>query len=211
MKHVARMCLICLTFAALLFLAACGATSGSVASGSIASGGGTPAGTPHGTLTLTPAPMVTTTPAPTVTTTPAATPTSTAAAAGAVTVTTDRQRYGTTDTITVTVTNRHDYDILAANHQTACTLVTLQRNDNGAWTPVPGCSASIVTALVPLRAGASDTFRLSPGGGRLQPAPWQVGTYRVVFTYTASATSTAAGGAPAAGFSTISSATFTIS
>jgi hypothetical protein len=198
MKHIARMSLICLTFAALQCLAACGASSGSVASG-----GGAPVGTPHSTLTLTPAP--------TVTTTPAATPTSTAAADGVVTVTTDRQRYGTTDTITVTVTNSHQYDIFAANHQTACTLVTLQRNDNGAWTPVPGCSASTVTALVPLRAGASDTFRLSPGGGRLKPAPWQVGTYRVVFTYTAKATSTAVGGAPAAGFSTISSASFTVS
>lgn len=201
MKRIARMCLLCLTLAALLSLAACGVSSGGVAGGESA-----PDATPHGTLTLTPAPTVTTTPAATT----AATPASTAAANGVVTVTTDRQRYGTTDTITVTVTNRHDYDIFAANHQTACTLVTLQRNDNGTWAPVGGCSESTVTALVPLGAGASSAFRLPPGGGGLKPAPWPAGTYRVVFTYTAKATSSAVGGAPATGFRTVYSATFTV-
>ena len=198
MKRIARVCLTCLSFAALLGLAACG-----VAGGDAAGGGGMPVGTPHSTLTLTPAP--------TVTTSPAATPTPAAAPDGAVTATVDRQRYGPTDTIGVTVTNSHQYDIFAANHQTACTLVTLQRNDNGAWTPVGGCSEGIMTALVPLRAGASETFRLSPGGGRLKPTPWPVGTYRVAFTYTTKVTSPAAGGSPTAGFGTVYSATFMVS
>ncbi len=169
--------------AALLGLAACGVSAGS----------GTPTGVPR-----TPLPVA-----------PTAAATQTAGSTGAVTVVVDRQRYGQSDTIVVTVTNGLLRDILAPNHQTGCTIVGLEVFVNGSWKAAGGCDLGIKTALIPVRAGTTTTLQLAPGGGMLRPAPWAAGTYRAVFRYMVS-NAGAEGTPPLAAINTAYSATFTV-
>ena len=96
---------------------------------------------------------------------------------GLVTVTTDKLQYTPADTIIVAIANGLPYDILAADHQSNCTTVTLERQDGTSWQPQNPCRLMIATRLVPIDAGTATTVRLQP-----QPA-WAAGTYRIAFTY----------------------------
>lgn len=107
---------------------------------------------------------------------------------GQVTATTDRAHYAPTDTIAVTLTNGLADGILAPDHQTNCTTVTLERQDGAMWQGQNHCRLMIATRLVPFAAGTATTVRLQPQvaavGGT---AAWTAGTYRVAFSYLFSA------------------------
>lgn len=108
--------------------------------------------------------------------------------------------YMTTDTIAVTVRNQLGASIIATDHQTSCTIVQLQMQVNGAWQNEGGCALGIATRQVTLAAGSNTPVSLSPGAGQMKANPWPAGSYRVAFTYRASATATASDTAYSAPF-----------
>ncbi len=118
--------------------------------------------------------------------------------AGQVTLTLDKQRYATNDTIVVTIHNGLSQRIWTADHQTNCTIVTAERLQDGQWVAVAHCPLMTRTRMVMLPAGSSTPQQLSGAQGTVPPesqAPvptesWTPGTYRVTFTYAGSADGT---------------------
>lgn len=110
--------------------------------------------------------------------------------------------YATSDTIAVTVHNALGVSIIATDHQTACTIVQLQMQVNGAWQNQGGCALGIATRQVPLAAGSNTAVSVSPSAGQIKASPWPAGSYRVAFTYRASAATDAS--------DTVYSAPFTV-
>lgn len=117
--------------------------------------------------------------------------------AGAVTVTLSSGHYGAGQAVTAFINNGLSTPISAADHQSACTMVGLQRNVNGAWQEVGECRTETVTRIVPINAGTSVA---QPLGGS-----WPAGTYRIAFSYVVGSDDTAPGPG-----GDVFSATFTI-
>lgn len=133
------------------------------------------------------------------------TPTTTAGTAtpGPVTVTTDKQRYGSKDTIAVTITNGSSSTIVAPDHQSNCTIVTLEWWSGANWQPQNPCRLMTPTRLIPIAAGATMAQQLQPQGGT--PPSWPTGAYRLAFTYYVGTVGSHSGSP-----TTIYSATFTV-
>lgn len=157
---------VALALCSAVLLAGCGGVGGQTAEGG-APTGATPAVKPTPTITVT-----------ATVNTNGGTP-----VAGAVTLTLDKQQYGPNDTITITVTNGGSADIFAANHQTACTIITLEVNVNGAWQPIHNCQQMSATRLIKIAAGATSIQTLTPGSGQIVGKPWATGTYRATLAY----------------------------
>jgi hypothetical protein len=131
------------------------------------------------------------------------TPAAGTATPGPVTVTADKQRYGSKDTIAVTITNSSSSTIVAPDHQSNCTTVTLEWWSRANWQPQNPCKLMTPTRLIPIAAGATMAQQLQPQGGT---APgWPTGTYRLAFTYYGGTL-----GSHSASPTTIYSATFTV-
>lgn len=96
---------------------------------------------------------------------------------GQVTLTLDKQRYATGDTIAVTIHNGLPQTIWATDHKTTCTVVTAERLQNGQWGAVGGCRLMTPTSMMPMPAASATVQHLSSSG-------WSSGTYRVTLTYT---------------------------
>lgn len=111
--------------------------------------------------------------------------------------------YAATDAIAVTVRNDLSASIIATDHQTSCTIVQLQMQVNGAWQNQGGCALGMATRQVPLAAGSSTAVSVSPSAGQISARPWPAGSYRVAFSYRASANASAS--------DTVYSAPFTVS
>lgn len=129
-----------------------------------------------------------------------ATPTSaTPPLAGSVTLTLNQQRYSTYSLIIVTIHNGTQHTIWAADHQTNCTVLALERLAQGSWTRVGQCSLLTPTRIIPIAPGAVLAQRLSSSTG------WISGIYRVSlnFHYGSGATDLGPGGV-------VHSATFSI-
>ncbi len=94
---------------------------------------------------------------------------------GQVTVAVDKAQYAPSDTITVTITNGLAMTIATTDHQTNCTIVTLERLDNGQWRPEGMCRLMTPTRVVPISPGAATQ--------PLSVTAWPRGTYRAVFRY----------------------------
>jgi hypothetical protein len=109
-----------------------------------------------------------------------------ATAPGQVTVAVDKQRYGPSETIVVTITNGLSTGILAADHQSNCTTVVLERLSGGTWQAQNPCPLKSPTRLIPFGAGTATQQQLRPQGQGTAPG-WSPGTYRVAFTYMLSA------------------------
>jgi hypothetical protein len=101
----------------------------------------------------------------------------------AITLTTDHASYTTSATIIVTLINGRSTSIFAFDHQTSCTILTLQRQTASGWQPVGGCAQGRMTVQVEIKAGANMKITLSPSAGQIHPAPWPAGTYRAVLNY----------------------------
>jgi hypothetical protein len=84
--------------------------------------------------------------------------------------------------VSVTVVNGLPPPILVEDHQSECTVVTLERQADGGWLVVAPCQIETPTLLQSIRSGATQTVMLRPAGG-LQPRVWQAGTYRFALSY----------------------------
>lgn len=94
------------------------------------------------------------------------------------------QRYATSEAITVLIDNGLSTSITATDHHTNCTMVTLERQVNGAWQPVGRCLIMTATRMIPIAGGQSVKQQLTPQGGASASA-WPAGAYRVSFGYSA--------------------------
>ena len=133
-----------------------------------------------------------TTPAPTGT--PATPSSDTQLPTGSVVLTVASAKYTRSSTIIVTLTNRGSGSIFAYDHQTSCTILSLQRQTSGGGQTVGACALGILTRQIEIRAGETMKIALAPGAGTIRAAPWPAGTYHAVLRYTlrAQATSPAA-------------------
>ena len=103
---------------------------------------------------------------------------------GAVTLRLGQTHSGVTDTVSVTVTNILPQAILVEDHQSQCTVVTLERQEGGGWLAVAPCLLETPTRLLPIPSGTAQTVTLRPEGGP-QPRVWQAGTFRFALHYSA--------------------------
>ncbi|HLY32128.1 MAG TPA: hypothetical protein VKQ36_13950 [Ktedonobacterales bacterium] len=103
--------------------------------------------------------------------------------ASVVTLSLNKSQFAPNDTITVTVTNGGSTDIFAANHQTNCTIISLQILTDGAWQTIHNCQEYSATRLIKIPAGATSVQTLAPGGGQIVNKPWAAGTYRATLGY----------------------------
>lgn len=150
--------------ALVLMLAACGVTTTSEQQ-------------PGGAASTTP----TTTAASTAT--PGGTSVSSVPPTSAITLTTDRSSYTTSSTIIVTLINGRSTSIYTFDHQTSCTILTLQRQTASGWQAVGGCAMGRMTMHVEIKAGATMKISLAPSAGQIHPTPWPAGSYRAVLGY----------------------------
>jgi hypothetical protein len=103
--------------------------------------------------------------------------------ANAVSLSSDHTSYASSSTITVTLSNTLATSIRATDHQTSCSIVTLQRQTSSGWTNVGGCALMIATRIVEINAGETRKIALAPGAGQIHATAWAAGTYRVVLHY----------------------------
>lgn len=143
-----------------LLLAACGVSTATGRDGQLAS--------------------IHTTPSPTLT--PSVSPTS--PPAHGVILTVARSTYTRSSTITVTLTNGSAAAIYAYDHQTSCTILSLQRLVSSGWQTVGECALGVLTRQVEIHAGETMKISLAPGAGTIRAAPWPAGTYRAILRYT---------------------------
>jgi hypothetical protein len=115
-----------------------------------------------------------------------------------------QDHYGVGDSISVVVANGLPSEILTADHQSDCTVVTLELQMGGSWQAIASCRAEIVTRLVPIAAGTTLAQTLHPNGGVAPQATWQPGTYRIMLSFFTK-------GASASQALQVLSSTFTIS
>ena len=107
---------------------------------------------------------------------------STTGGANAVTVSTDKAVYAPGDTIVVTIANNLATSVWAADHQSNCTIVTVERLVGGTWERQNPCLRLSPTRLIEIQAGTVSVQRLSPPT-QSGVTGWPTGSYRVVFTY----------------------------
>lgn len=160
--------------ASTLLVVGCGAVVGTSGTSGTSSGAASNGAT--GTASAARVTATTGTPA---TATPAAGAASTSAAGsgGQVTVTTDQQHYKVGATLSVTLRNGLAQTIWTADHQTSCTPVVAEVQQNGQWQAVDLCKLMTPTRLIPLAAGTTTVERIATNG-------WAAGTYRVTLRYT---------------------------
>ncbi len=101
--------------------------------------------------------------------------------------------YTRSSTIIVTLTNRGSGSIFAYDHQTSCTILSLQRQTSGGGQTVGACALGILTRQIEIRAGETMKIALAPGAGTIRAAPWPAGTYHAVLRYTLRAQATSPG------------------
>jgi hypothetical protein len=110
------------------------------------------------------------------------TPSASSATPGQGTVTMDKQHYSAADPITATLTNGLVASIWAADHQTSCSVLTVEMQQGDRWLPVGQCRSMITTRMVPFAAGSQTTVQLL-GAGTDPQNVWPAGTYRARFSY----------------------------
>lgn len=127
---------------------------------------------------------------------------------GAVTLSLGAQSYATTDRIVITIRNG-GATLYVQQHNTSCSMISLQRLVNGVWQPVFPCvnsfphptvsrvaaDSSVAVPLVPVVTGDAE----GTGG-----VTWPAGTYRATLLYTTSQTASFGQG------TTVYSGTFTV-
>lgn len=110
-----------------------------------------------------------------------------------VTLTVAQATYARSSTIIVTLTNGGASPIFAYDHQTSCTILSLQRQTSGGWQTVGECALGVLTRQVEIHAGETMKIALAPGAGTIRAAPWPAGTYRAVLRYTLDGKAASAG------------------
>jgi outer membrane biogenesis lipoprotein LolB len=115
-----------------------------------------------------------------------ATSTVASTANGKVAVIVGKAQYTPDATITVTINNGLAKSIVAANHQSGCTLVTLQWQDaQGNWQDLNRCRLGMMTKMIMLPPHSAQVQTIAPTSGTFaRKAQWVKGNYRIVFNYT---------------------------
>jgi len=105
---------------------------------------------------------------------------------GKVTVAVGKMQYASSEVITVTISNGLTTSIAAANHQSDCTIVTLQWQDaQGNWQNQNRCRQGAMTRMITFPSQSSQVQSLSPTSGTFaRNAQWAKGHYRIVFSFT---------------------------
>jgi hypothetical protein len=104
---------------------------------------------------------------------------------GQITVTTDNASYSACQNIPVVIANGLSSTIYAADHQTSCSIVTLQKQVGDTWQAVAGCPLETPTRLYAIKRDTAVAQTLHPGFGTLrsQSGGWAAGTYRIAFPW----------------------------
>jgi hypothetical protein len=114
----------------------------------------------------------------------------TSSGANAVIVTTDRAVYTPSETVVVTIANHLTTTVLAADHQTSCSIVSLELLLGQTWQRQNPCLLMSPTRLIEIHPGDASVLRMPPPM-QAGSAAWPSGTYRVVFAYQMSPTGSA--------------------
>jgi len=101
---------------------------------------------------------------------------------GDVTLTTSKAQYGPTETVTATIRNGLSSGILAADHQSDCTVLLIEYLTGKTWQPQNLCLLKTPTRLISFGAGTATSQPLQPPSGPTTSG-WPVGTYRIALTY----------------------------
>lgn len=129
---------------------------------------------------------------------------------GPVSILTDRTTYAPTDSIRVSVANHLQSSIFSYDTRASCTILGLQVQVSGTWhdTTVARCSLGRPSMLVAIPAGQVYTATISAGSPGVSQTTFPPGTYRLLLSYSTSATQ----GPPAggAGITNIYSAAFQV-
>jgi hypothetical protein len=132
--------------------------------------------------------------------TPGSTSGSGAVTPGHVTVTTSKPQYRPGDTVAVTIANGLSSGILAADHQSDCTVLLIEHLTGQTWQPQNLCQLKSPTRLISFGPGTATPQQLRPPSGQ-STSGWPTGSYRITLTYRQS---------PSGQDTTIYSAQFTI-
>jgi hypothetical protein len=94
-------------------------------------------------------------------------------------------RYSACQNIQVVIANGLRATIYAVDHQTSCTIVTLQQQVGGTWQATGGCLLATVTRFYAIKHSTAVAQILHPGSGSLrsQVNGWAAGTYRIAFKW----------------------------
>jgi len=101
---------------------------------------------------------------------------------GAVMLNLGQAHASVTSAVSVTLANGLSKTIVVADHQSECTVVTLERRVGSTWLEVAPCPLETPTRLLPIAPGVLETLVLRPEGD-LRPGTWQAGTYRFTLRY----------------------------
>ena len=114
------------------------------------------------------------------------TPTATTTAGAKVTVQVGKTLYTSNEPIKITIDNGLAKSIAAANHQSGCTMVTLQWQDaQGTWQDQNRCRQGLMTKMITLPPHSSQVQTIAPTSGTFaRNAQWAKGNYRIVFSFT---------------------------
>ena len=98
---------------------------------------------------------------------------------GQVVITVAKSSYASHEAIIATITNGLASTIIVRDHQSACTLLTLQMQTDKQWVVQAPCRLSTVTRLLLIPAHTSRMQSLAPGS-----TPWTGGQHRLMLSYT---------------------------
>jgi hypothetical protein len=102
---------------------------------------------------------------------------------GQVQIAVEGNQIGPCDTIALWAGNGLQQSIYTTDHHSACTIVTLQRQVNGAWQSVANCLLATATKIVEVPSMQAAFVQLKPGATGAQGGAWPSGTYRATFSY----------------------------
>jgi len=88
------------------------------------------------------------------------------------------QQYGPNDTIEASVANGLPGDIRVADHQSGCTILTVERLAGSSWQAQNPCLLRSPTRLTALAAGSVTPVAVQP-----PPGGWSPGVYRATLVY----------------------------
>lgn len=126
---------------------------------------------------------------------------------GPVSIGTDHSTYMPIDSIHASVVNNLQTSIFAYDTRASCTILDLQMQVNGVWraTNVASCPLGRPAMRVEIPAGKTYSATIQAGSLGISQAKFPDGTYRLVLSYSTSATSP-----PQQNTTTIYSATFSV-
>ncbi len=109
---------------------------------------------------------------------------------GPVTISTDHTTYQPSNAIVVSVANHLPMSIFAYDTRASCSILGLQTQTNNAWrdTSVARCSLGRPAILVEIPAGKVYTATITAGSPPINQTTFPAGNYRLVLTYSTSAT-----------------------